>query len=322
MEYRYSELIDPNVYETHGLDNGIALRGHKEPMKEVRGARRAQGDWSKHVKPLGDYKGGLGDRFGFMQVTVPECLPERLEIISYANEYAFIYDDEMENMDLENISTAEPGILDTFYKGVLDSKTDGKSRPEKRLQAQILKEMLAIDPPRAITTMKAWARFVQLASQTRASPFRTLAEYVPARVVDAGELIWFGTLTFGMGLTIPDEEYDLCMELARPGYAVLGLTNDLYSWPKERQAAEKAGQDYVFNAIWVIMHERQVSEEEAKAICAEEIRRHARIFCDNVDETKRNLALSRDVRAYVEAVMYSCSGNLVWSIYCPRYHEL
>jgi hypothetical protein len=94
----------------------------------------------------------------------------------------------MENMDLENISTAEPGILDTFYKGVLDSKTDGKSRPEKRLQAQILKEMLAIDPPRAITTMKAWARFVQLASQTRASPFRTLAEYVPARVVDAGEL--------------------------------------------------------------------------------------------------------------------------------------
>lgn len=135
-------------------------------------------------------------------------------------------------------------------------------------------------------------------------------------------IIWYGTLTFGLAITIPDEEYDLCMELARPGYAVLGLTNDLYSWPKERQAAERAGQDYVFNAIWVIMNERQVSEEEAKAICAEEIRRYARIFCDNVDEAKQNLALSKDLRAYLEAVMYSCSGNLVWSIYCPRYHEL
>lgn len=133
--------------------------------------------------------------------------------------------------------------------------------------------------------------------------------------------IWFGTLTFGMALTIPAEEYELCMELARPGYAVLGLTNDLYSWEKERQAAEKAGQDYVFNAIWVIMNEQQVSEDEAKAICAEEIQRYATIFCRNVDETKRNLALSRDLRAYIEAVMYSCSGNLVWSIYCPRYHE-
>lgn len=94
MEYRYSEIIDPSVYETHGLANGIALRGHKEPMKEIRGARRAQVDWSTHVKPLADYHGGLGQRFSFMQVCVPECLPERLEVISYANEYAFIYDGE------------------------------------------------------------------------------------------------------------------------------------------------------------------------------------------------------------------------------------
>lgn len=93
----------------------------------------------------------------------------------------------METLDLENVSATSPGMLEAFGKGVLDSKTDNKSRPEKRLQAQILKEMIAIDPQRAITSMKAWARFVQLASQTRESPFRTLAEYVPARVIDAGE---------------------------------------------------------------------------------------------------------------------------------------
>lgn len=124
-----------------------------------------------------------------------------------------------------------------------------------------------------------------------------------------------------MALTIPDKEYELCMELARPGYAVLGLVNDLYSWPKERDAAKRAGQDYVFNAIWVIMRERSVGEDEAKAICADEIRRYTSEYQETVEATRKTIALSKDTRAYLEAVMFSCIGNLVWSIYCPRYHE-
>lgn len=123
-----------------------------------------------------------------------------------------------------------------------------------------------------------------------------------------------------MALTIPDDEYEMCMELARPGYAVLGLTNDLYSWEKEKDAAARTHQDYVFNAVWVIMQERSVAEEEAKAICAEEIQKHADKYCKIVEDTKKT-QLSKDVRTYIEAVKFSCIGNLVWSIYCPRYHE-
>lgn len=124
-----------------------------------------------------------------------------------------------------------------------------------------------------------------------------------------------------MALTIPEDEYELCMELARPGYAVLGLTNDLYSWEKERREAQRAKQEYVFNAVWVLMQERSVDEEEAKAMCAAEIRKHMAKYCQVVDVVKNNQALSKDVRAYMEAVRYSCVGNLVWSIYCPRYRE-
>ena len=131
---------------------------------------------------------------------------------------------------------------------------------------------------------------------------------------------WFGLLTFGMALTIPDEEYELCMELARPGYAVLGLVNDFYSWRKERDAAEKAGQGYVFNAIWVIMRERSVNEDEAKAICAKEILQYTSEYQRTVEATRKDVALSKDTRAYIEAVLFSCIGNLVWSKYCPRYH--
>ncbi|KAK4222263.1 isoprenoid synthase domain-containing protein [Podospora fimiseda] len=328
MEFRYSEEIDTSLYETHGLCDGIPLRVHKDSFSEILGSLRAQRDWDRHVSPLyGGYNGNLGERFSFVRVTVPECLPERLETISYANEFAFLYDDEMETLDLKNVDQGVAGaeMLEAFQgTGDMDCNPRDLSslRPEKRLQAQIFAEMIAIDPVRAKTSMKAWARFVQLASQTRLKPFDTLQEYIPARVIDSGELIWFGTLTFGMALTIPEEECHICMELARPGYAVLGLTNDLYSWEKERDAAERQGQDYVFNAVWVIMKERSVGEEEAKLICGEIIRDYVEEYRLIVENTKRNQRLSKDVRAYIEAVMFSISGNLVWSIYCPRYrHE-
>ena len=65
---------------------------HEAPDKETVGAIRAQRDWARLVGPVGLYKGGLGAPYSFMRVTVPECLPDRLEIISYANEFAFLYD--------------------------------------------------------------------------------------------------------------------------------------------------------------------------------------------------------------------------------------
>jgi hypothetical protein len=125
-----------------------------------------------------------------------------------------------------------------------------------------------------------------------------------------------------MGLTIPDEEYNLCSELAKPAYAALGLTNDLYSWEKERKEAKEAGRECVFNAIWVIMKERSVKELEAKVICRAEIKRWISASCLVVEETKDNASLSKDLRTYLEALLYSYVGNLAWSITCPRYNEL
>ena len=92
MDFLYSEIMSPDMYRTDGLCNGIDLRRHKDPMGEIRGAIRCQKDWSKLISPVRNYKGALGSPFSIIRVTVPECLPDRLEIISYANEFAFLYD--------------------------------------------------------------------------------------------------------------------------------------------------------------------------------------------------------------------------------------
>lgn len=95
MDFRYSDVVDPLTYETEGLCMNIALRRHRDIKKENLGALRAQEDWTKLVRPVPSYTGGLGAKCSFIQVTVPECLPERLEIISYANEFAFLYDGDV-----------------------------------------------------------------------------------------------------------------------------------------------------------------------------------------------------------------------------------
>jgi hypothetical protein len=124
-----------------------------------------------------------------------------------------------------------------------------------------------------------------------------------------------------MALTIRDEDYKRCNDLARPAYAALGLTNDLYSWEKEKFEANTAGQECVFNGIWFIMKERSVSEDEAKFLCQVEIRRWISEFQQNVCEAKSDPSLPKDVKVYLEALLYSYVGNLAWSIECPRYKD-
>lgn len=237
--------------------------------------------------------------------------------------------------DASNINGQD--LLDVFGKDVLSIRQYARTQGAKRLQSQILAEMMAIDAERAVTTMKAWATFIQLASsQSRSVAFATLEEYLPCRIVDFGELyatralIWlatadrhrfmFGLVTFGMALTVPAEEMALCSELVRPAFAAICLTNDLFSWEKEHKAAQKAGDSQVFNAVWVLMREHSIDENRAKEVCRDKIKEKVMDYLRVVDDTKRDLSISLDLAKYVDAVQYIHSGNLIWSMHCPRYH--
>lgn len=92
MEFKHSEIIDPASYDLEGLCDGIPLRVHRNADREDIGAIRAQEDWKRYVGPLSNYRGDLRPRFSFMSVTIPECLPDRLEVVSYTNEFAFMFD--------------------------------------------------------------------------------------------------------------------------------------------------------------------------------------------------------------------------------------
>ena len=123
-----------------------------------------------------------------------------------------------------------------------------------------------------------------------------------------------------MALIIPEAEMSLCKDLVRSAWAAVGLINDLYSWEKEYEAARKSEQPHIVNAIWVIMRELSISAEEAKVVCREKIEESVAEYLVVVQQARVNPDISSDLRTYVEAIQYSLSGNLVWSVYCPRYH--
>lgn len=123
-----------------------------------------------------------------------------------------------------------------------------------------------------------------------------------------------------MALTVPKHETDLCEQLRRPAYYSVILTNDLFSWEKERDAAGDDDKTPLVNAIWVLMREHSITEPEAQKLCREKLKEYVAESVRVVEDTKRNLDISLELRQYVEAQQYTLSGNLVWSIYCPRYN--
>lgn len=127
-------------------------------------------------------------------------------------------------------------------------------------------------------------------------------------------------VTFGMGISIPLNEINLAHELANVAYLNLGLTNDLYSYQKEYDTAMAMGQDYVVNVIWVLMEEHGISEDDAKDVCRVKIKQTIVDFRQIVADTNARDDVSSETKRYLEGLLYSLSGNLVWSIDCPRYH--
>lgn len=115
---------------------------------------------------------------------------------------------------------------------------------------------------------------------------------------------------------------ELCRKLTAPSWIAVGLQNDLWSWPKERDAAEQLGQSHVINALWVIMQEHHVDIEAAETICRELIKQNVAESLRIWEENQFNESISVDLRRYIQCMLFSISGNVAWSLGCPRYNPV
>ncbi|KAL2830451.1 Ophiobolin F synthase [Aspergillus cavernicola] len=315
MEYKYSTIVDSSKWDPEGLIEGIPLRIHEAGDLEEIGSFRAQEDWRSSVGPLEKpYRGALGPEISFITCTIPECLPERVEAISYCLEYGFIHDDEIDQkIEEANLDDVGAALTQGGQTGKIDDKKGSSGK--RKLAAQLLREMMALDPERAMTLAKSWAKGVQhSARRVDDKDWKSLDEYIPFRVMDLGYMHWHGLVTFGCGITIPEEEDEERARLLEPAVIACMMTNDLFSYEKEKFDIN------VQNAVAVVMKINSCGEEQAREECKKRIRIESAKYARIVKETLARTDISLDLKRYIEIMQYTVSGNWAWSTQCPRYH--
>ncbi|RDW88454.1 fusicoccadiene synthase [Coleophoma cylindrospora] len=323
MEFQYSELVDSDTYDSMGLCEALPLRVSKHANLADKGSVRAQADWRKFVGPIHNFTGCLSPKYNGIAVAVAECLPDRLEVVTYANEFAFLHDDILDSTTKEKGDAENDEMANGFQAALNEFAPKVSHSGKSQMQAKLVLELLAIDRPRALVLLKSWEGLVKGESGTQHQGFRTLEEYLPHRVINLGQTFWFGIITYAMALTISDEEANMSLNVTRPAYETLALANDFFSWQKEYDdfLRNPTSKDMA-NAVWIIMKEHMVGIDEAKLICKDKIASSCRQYLEGkkIFETQFGNTVSLDLLKYLSALELSISGNVVWSQYSPRYN--
>lgn len=119
-----------------------------------------------------------------------------------------------------------------------------------------------------------------------------------------------------MDIHLTDEEVELVREFEWTLGGILALTNDYFSWNKEKLQFT----DRVRNAVRVLMRQYSLSQEPArmllKGAIVEEEEKAKRLRLNLMEGD-----LSADMKRYMEALELYAGGNCYWSATCPRYNK-
>lgn len=119
-----------------------------------------------------------------------------------------------------------------------------------------------------------------------------------------------------MNINLTDEETASVREFEWTLGGVLALTNDYFSWRKEKLQST----DRIRNAVPVLMHQYNLSQEVARVLLKgliieeEEKAKKLRMKLEKHE-------MSADLKRYVEALELYAGGNFYWSATCPRYNK-
>ena len=102
----------------------------------------------------------------------------------------------------------------------------------------------------------------------------------------------------------------------------LMLTNDYYSWERERDQASSQDEGRVFNAVWFIMRQDDLPENVARDRVKEMILKYEAELVENKAKLYRdNPSLSVNLKTWIEGCGAVVAGNHYWCSHCPRHND-
>ncbi|KAG2026212.1 hypothetical protein GB937_001719 [Aspergillus fischeri] len=315
-----SYLVPRSSPDIEGFCKGYPLRRHRFEHESNKGALQCRADWNEFISPIERWGCCNPWEGNFAAVVLPFCKPERLAIISYIFEYAFMYDNVVESAARStlNINADNIGLDETEYRTV--RSTLGT----KQIQSKMIMELLSIDKLCAEVVIDAWKTMISTTAMLdKTRPFSSLEEYVDYRIIDTGAPFVDTLMRFGMGIRLTPEEETRLAPIVKPCYAALGLANDYFSFDVEWQEFQSgsSGKRTMTNLVWLFMQWDQVDVQEAKRRVREVTNRYEDEYRQRVEAFLAKEGRGNDkLKTYLNALGHQIPGNVAWSLRCPRYH--
>ncbi|PYH40159.1 bifunctional terpene synthase/polyprenyl synthetase family protein [Aspergillus saccharolyticus JOP 1030-1] len=317
-EDQFSRLVARETPDLHGFCHGYPLRRHQWEHRANEGSLHLRADWEKYIGPIERWGSCNPWEGHFGAVVLPCCRPERMAIVNYIFEYAFMYDNVVESAANSTINAhADEIALDETEYRTVRSVTG-----TKQVQSKMLVELFAIDPACAQVVLDAWKTMIDTtATKDKTRAFSDWEEYVDYRIIDTGAPFVDMLMRFGMGVVLTPAEQASIETVVRPCYAALGLANDYFSFDVEWEEFQQSEETTMTNAVWLCMHWHGVDVPTAKEMVREVTNRFEREFQQRVAEYVAGEGQhNRKVQIYLRALGYQIPGNVAWSLRCPRYH--
>lgn len=129
-------------------------------------------------------------------------------------------------------------------------------------------------------------------------------------------------VNFGISFFPTKEDEALFAPARTSAERALMLTNDYYSWDREREQSSSQGEGRVFNAVWFIMRQDKVPETVALDTVKNMILKYEAEFQENKDKLYRdNPSLPYKLRVWIEGCGAVVAGNHYWCSHCPRHND-
>ncbi|KGO45916.1 Terpenoid synthase [Penicillium expansum] len=309
----YSSLFDPYIHKQTIIADHVSVQCHID---------------LNGIDAVGSKFGNLNAHAGnFTSLCAPNCLPERLALVAYTVEYAFLHDDETDNAaDQEALSLENKMLHQAINQSGMTSvstRVSPKAQRKAEVQAKIAAEYLRLDPVFGEWFLKAWQTFTASVQDVRSLEFPNLDDYLAFRIVDAAADWTLYNFRWGSGITLTPEEEKIADPMSYAAYAELCLVNDLFSWDKEYAAYVKSNGDVpLVNAVHIVAVTQGLTHCAAKAVVQAEVRAHEERFCFLKEQYEATSSPSESVLRWLKLLEHSMAGNWVWSLCVPRYFKV
>ncbi|CEN60522.1 hypothetical protein ASPCAL02958 [Aspergillus calidoustus] len=276
---------------------------------------------------IGKVVGGLSAHTAdFTALCAPEALPERIGLCSYFIEYAFVHDDMSvdavqggQDNDVQKNRTLSQALGPKRLEDLQDIAGGGLKR--KQARAKIWAVLNEIDQDYLGRCQRTFKQWHETGQQMRDEKVTNLEDYLAGRALECGANWVVRMMGWASGVELTREEEVETGPVTYLAFVVLAVTNDLWSWEKEKRVTRRSGDALpLINAVHMVMQMQDTTEETAKQTVHNIICEHEKQYCLLRDKYLGRPCTSMSVRKWFQVLELSMAGNALWSIHTPRYH--